>query len=197
MKSLFDGLWSLIHKESDETRERSEILGKVPVFDRLTRHELSLVSHILHQREYKAGELVFREGEAGNGMYIIRSGHVQITGVDDNGECVVYAELGDNQFFGELALTDKAPRSATVTVIEPAVLYGFFKPDLVELMDKNPVLGSKILWNLARVVGDRLRATNERMMEFQLKLSEKKSEEETIQNQGAVMDDSISDAEDS
>lgn len=178
MKSLFDGLWSLIHKESDETRERSELLGKIPVFDRLTRHELSLVSHILHQREYQTGELVFREGEAGNGMYIIRSGHVQITGLDGNNEPVVYAELGENQFFGELALTDKAPRSATVTVIEQAVMYGFFKPDLVELMDKNPVLGSKILWNLARVVGDRLRATNEKMMEFQLKLNEKSMQED-------------------
>jgi len=132
--------------------------------------ELKFVVPILHQREYKADELVFCEGEAGNGMYIVQSGQVDIVGHTTTGEDVLYASLFDRQFFGELSLVDGQPRSATATCPVPSTLYGFFKPDLLELIDKHPAIGTKILFNLTNVLGGRLRDTNTKLMELQAQM---------------------------
>jgi CRP/FNR family transcriptional regulator, cyclic AMP receptor protein len=166
MKQLFDGIWSAFFKDETSLAQVAELLASVPIFEDLTKRELNLVSHILHERQYKAGELIFKEGEAGNGMYIIKKGVVSIFGTKE-GHDVLYAELSDSQFFGELALVDGAPRSANARCSCESVLYGFFKPDLLELIEAKPDIGSKILWNLTSVLANRLRSTNEKVLEFQ------------------------------
>lgn len=68
-------------------------------------------------RDYKAGELIFRQGETGDCAYLIESGRVQIS-VNKSGEDFAVNILGEGQIFGEMAIIDRAPRSATVTALE-------------------------------------------------------------------------------
>lgn len=167
MQKVFHALWSSVLLGDSKRRSVADLLRQIPVFKDLSPFELRFIITILHQRTYRSGELVFAEGEAGNGMYIIHSGSVRITGKSEEGEERLFTELQERQFFGELSLLDTQPRSANVVVMKPAVLYGFFKPDLVDLIRRQPALGTKILMNLATVLGDRLRDTNTRMMQVQ------------------------------
>lgn len=170
MQKFYHALWSTIFLGDAKRRSLHEILRQIPVFQDLTIFELKFVVPILHQREYQKGELIFREGEAGNGMYILQSGQVDILGHNVSGEDVLYASLFDRQFFGELSLVDGQPRSATAIAAVPSTLYGFFKPDLLELIHKQPAVGSKILFNLTNVLGGRLRDSNTKLLELQSQL---------------------------
>jgi CRP-like cAMP-binding protein len=68
-------------------------------------------------REYKTGEIIFRQGASGDCAYLIESGRVQIS-VNKSGEDFSVNILGEGQIFGEMAIIDRAPRSATVTALE-------------------------------------------------------------------------------
>ncbi|MCK4448175.1 MAG: cyclic nucleotide-binding domain-containing protein, partial [Candidatus Marinimicrobia bacterium] len=70
-------------------------------------------------------------------------------------------------FFGELSLLDEEVRSASAIAKDHSTLLGFLRPDLFSLLERNPELGNKILLNLARVIGARLRKTNELLAESQ------------------------------
>ena len=93
-------------------------------------------------------------------MYVLIDGSVKII---DNDSETVFASLEGGDFFGELALLDEEPRSASAVATTPSRLIGFFRTDLLTLMKKNPELGNQILLNLSRVLGERLRKTNEEL----------------------------------
>lgn len=170
MQKRFHAFWSTIFNRDTDQSTLAQILQQIPIFANLSAFELRFILPILHQRHYEAGELVFKEGEAGNGMYIIHTGMVQIFGTDVQGQKVSYAELTAPQFFGELSLVDGQPRSATAEAQEKSILYGFFKPDLLELIKIQPDLGSKILFNLTAILGERLRDTNAKVLSLQNQL---------------------------
>jgi CRP/FNR family cyclic AMP-dependent transcriptional regulator len=160
-------IWSNVFKlRSGGTGQTqiTEILKKIPVFEDLTKRELGSIERILHKREYRQDELIFREGEPGVGMYIIESGKVRI--VTETGKRTL-AELEEGEFFGELALLDESPRSATAVAIQPCSILGFFQPDLFGLIERNPQLGVKIVLRLARSIGERLRRANEQLQKHE------------------------------
>ncbi|MEE1574331.1 MAG: cyclic nucleotide-binding domain-containing protein, partial [Candidatus Neomarinimicrobiota bacterium] len=84
----------------------------------------------------------------------------------------ILAELREGDFFGELALFDDEPRSANAIATKDSELLGLFQQDLFTLQERNPVLGLKILLNLGRVLGDRLRGTNNLLIQTQAEKSE-------------------------
>ncbi|GIS54403.1 hypothetical protein Ct9H90mP29_14450 [bacterium] len=93
-------------------------------------------------------------------MYVILDGAVEIKDPESG---TIFASLETGDFFGELALLDEEPRSASAHAIQPSRLIGFFRTDLLTLMKIYPELGNKIMLNLARVLGERLRKTNEEL----------------------------------
>jgi CRP-like cAMP-binding protein len=105
-------------------------------------------------------------------MYIIMTGSVKITIGTRSGNENILAELGEGDFFGELALFDDEPRSANAIATEDSALLGFFTQDLMTLQGRNPVLGQKILFNLGGVLGERLRGTNRLLIKAQTVKSE-------------------------
>ena len=160
-------LWSNIFKSragADGEQHIADILKRIPVFEDLSRRELAAVERILHKREYQEGEFIFHQGEPGVGMYIIHHGKVEI--VHEPGKKVL-AELGDGEFFGELALLDESPRSASAMAMVPSKILGFFQPDLFGLIERDPKLGVKIVLRLASSIGERLRRANEQLEKFQ------------------------------
>tara|TARA_Y100000590_G_scaffold469256_1_gene655831 strand:- start:1432 stop:1917 length:486 start_codon:yes stop_codon:yes gene_type:complete len=138
-----------------------KVLKNVPIFEDLSEKELSEVARLTHERTYKIDEHIFKKLAPAEGMYVIIHGAVKII---DNDSETVFASLIDGDFFGELALLDEEPRSASAIATAPAKLIGFFRTDLLTLMKRDPDLGNKILLNLSRVLGERLRKTNEELL---------------------------------
>ena len=153
MKSLYENFFK--NKESSDPV--LQVMGQVPIFENLTPKELKDLARLTHERSYKANEPVFKKLAPGEGMYVILKGTVEIKDPDSN---TTFATLGSGDFFGELALLDEEPRSAMAVATEASELVGFFRTDLLTLMKRGPELGNKILLNLSRVLGERLRRTN-------------------------------------
>ena len=136
-------------------------LKKIPIFENLLKKELQNIAHLTHEREYKSNEYVFKKHAPAEGMYIILHGEIEIK---DPKSGNVFADLHSGDFFGELALLDEEPRSASAICTVHSRLIGFFRTDLLTLIKRYPELGNKILLNLSRVLGERLRETNKNII---------------------------------
>lgn len=164
-----DFVWSNIFKNRGDYKDDTlELLRKVPIFSELKDRELREFLRISHIRSFGKKETIFWEGEPGVGMYIIQGGRVQITKkceIEAGG--TLLAELGDGDFFGELALLDDSPRSACAFAAEETKVIGIFRPDLMSLFNRKPNLGISVLFKLADMIGYRLKATNQELKRLQ------------------------------
>jgi CRP/FNR family cyclic AMP-dependent transcriptional regulator len=124
--------------------EKAEVLGKVPLFQSLSKRDLEQVSKIADEVESQPGEVLMRQGEIGRDFVLIVDGGVRI---ERNGK--VIAHRGPGEFLGELALLDKKPRTATVVTETPSILlvirWGRFWP----LLETVPGVQRKLLVGLA------------------------------------------------
>ena len=154
-------LWTPLPGLQAAPPDAAEALRQVPLFAGLSKGELKKMARLLHQRTYQPGEVIFREGDPGAGMYVVQRGHVRIVIRLPDGSEKALATLEDKQFFGEMALLEDAPRSASAVAVDRTELLGFFQPDLESLIERDSRLGSRVLWNLAKLMAGRLRATNE------------------------------------
>lgn len=158
-----------------EAKSLESILRGIPIFEDLSRRELAAIERILHEREYQTDEIIFRQEEPGMGMYIIASGTVTIISEPSS---MQWSELGAGEFFGEIALLDEHPRSASAVAKTPCKIFGFFQPDLFALIDRDPRLGVKIVIRLARMIGARLRRANEQALSIVEELRKAKKSQE-------------------
>ncbi len=164
-------LWrNIFSGKSIQAGSTEAVLSSVPAFADLSARELRGVAAIVHKREYKAGEPVFYQGDPGLGMYIIREGEVSIRLAESEGEEKELAVLTDGDFFGELALLDESPRSATAICRTDCSLIGFFRTDLFELIEQKSELGIKIILRLAEILAVRLRKTDKELSKTQNQL---------------------------
>ena len=131
-------------------------LQNTVLFRSLKPLEIKLVDGLMHERRYLSNEIVFDEGEEGQALYLVMSGHVQISRTHSRGRQIV-GELGPGNFFGDMALLDNSPRSAQVRALDACELAVFFRDDFVALMETDAVIGYKISLALARHIGQRLR----------------------------------------
>ncbi len=144
------------------------------LFQDLNARQIRFVRNIVHLRRYRDSELIFRQGETGVGMYIILKGKVAITvngsasGEGPTAGGIEIAILQPGDFFGELSLVeDDSRRSADARALEQTELIGFFKPDLLEILERNPAAGVRITMRLGQVLGRRLRETTDRLSKLE------------------------------
>ena len=156
MKALYNNFF----RKKDSSNPVLQALGNIPIFENLRDSELNDVARLTHERTYKLDEHVFKKLAPAEGMYVIMNGAVEINDPDSG---TIFASLESGDFFGELALLDEEPRSASAVSTQPSTLIGFFRTDLLTLMKRSPELGNKILLNLSRVLGERLRRTNQEL----------------------------------
>ncbi len=166
-----DSFWGNIFSRKSRALEDVILtLSKSPLFAAMNKAELREFEKIIHRRTFKANEAVFWEGEPGVGMYIVKSGSVGIYNITpDHGKKEI-AVLKSGEFFGELALLDDSPRSATCISRENSEIIGLFRPDLFGLLERKPRLGNKFLFQLATVIGERLREKNKELYAYKSKL---------------------------
>ena len=156
-----------IFKKKKKEDDIFKILKQVPLFSDLTAKELTEVEKIVHRRKYKKNETIIRRGDPGLGMYIIIEGSVEIVDEDEKAHKRTLAKLSDGSFFGDMALLDEDLRSASAIASVDSDVMGFFRPDFLDLIYRKPKLGIKVLLALARVIGARLRQTNELLVKIQ------------------------------
>ncbi len=169
---MVDFIWeNIFQKDSDKNVIRKTLKDNV-LFQDLSANQLNMLQKVVNTRSYRPGENVFRQGEVGVGMYLIVSGTVNIYVEELQAETSVsttshVTQLKSGDFFGELALVEhEGRRSASAKAHDECVLIGFFKPDLMEIIERNPTAGVKILMRLGEVLGVRLKQTTSRITDL-------------------------------
>lgn len=132
------------------------LLEACPVFKNLNEQEFSRVCSVTREFTLAAGEKIFKEGDPGNGMYILKSGLVQISVVFNQSDQIVLTRLKPGDLFGEMAMLDENPRSATATTETETIVYFISRDDLLLLLEGIPRLSSFFV----RELSQRLRAFN-------------------------------------
>jgi hypothetical protein len=122
-----------------------DVVRSVGLFAELDRKEITAVAALFKKRTFPKGETVIKEGSGGAAFYIIESGEVSVT---IGGE--LRATLGPADYFGEVALLDEGPRIATITADDELVCWGLTVWELRPLVERNGVIGWKLLQTLAK-----------------------------------------------
>ena len=159
-------LWNNIFHKKLEEESIAYFLGSVPIFSDLGKRSRIHLESLMHLRTYKAGEVIFEAGDPGSGMYVIRSGAVQIFNRSINNGEIELARLGQKGFFGETTLAAPSKRTASARTLEPTVLIGLFRADINELGKRNPAIAYKIMLSLSRVISERLHFADLSMSEL-------------------------------
>ncbi len=124
-----------------------EALKRAPLFEGLSRKELTQLARVSEDMEIPAGTALCKEGEIGHEFFVIVDGKVEVT---RNGRKV--ATRGGGEFVGEIALLEQTPRTATVTAKTPLRVFVLTSRDFRGLLDENPQVERKVLRALARRV---------------------------------------------
>ena len=164
---VHSSFWANLFKPSAKKQENELMLSSFPAFTSLGRRDFSLLSNIIHNRHYIAGEYIFYQGDPGIGLYILVHGEVEITYSDEKGNCLRFASFSKGDFFGELALVDGEKRNASAIARTDVRLAVIFKPDLDEFIEKFPKIGIKIMQGISRIVTTRLRKLDEDYLQIQ------------------------------
>jgi len=136
-----------------------ELLARVPVLSTLDADDLGRIAELAVPRQFEPGQIVFREGDASDTCYIVRSGRARAVREHAGGRTLTLATFGPGEFFGELALFEDERRSATVEAIELTDVVAVLGPDMRRLMVEHPGISARLVIALGR----RLRETNERL----------------------------------
>jgi signal transduction histidine kinase len=126
------------------------------LFSQLPAAELAVLREHTQERHCLAGQDIFKEGDPGDGVYVVRSGLVQISAVVASGERRVFSRVLPGDVFGEMTLLDNQPRSACATATEATETYFVPRAAMVELLRRSPELSMK----LVQEVSSRLREFN-------------------------------------
>ncbi|MBW7996533.1 MAG: cyclic nucleotide-binding domain-containing protein [Candidatus Glassbacteria bacterium] len=161
--SRISALWGNVFNEETNERSVAAVLRRIPVFTSLSKTEMRQVEKIVYLRNYHEGEVIFVEGEPGAGMYVIDSGKIRICLGPNTDEDHEIAMLENGDFFGDLALIDDHPRSATAVAVTPTRLIGFFRSELISIISRSPRLGVKLQQNMMQILVRRLRITDQRL----------------------------------
>ncbi|MFT5196424.1 MAG: CRP/FNR family cyclic AMP-dependent transcriptional regulator [Cellvibrionaceae bacterium] len=127
-------------------------LTSVPFFTNLTPAEVDELARLLIPRRFQAGSTVFHLGDPGGLLYIILSGKIKISHSNPEGQEALLAIMGQGDFFGELALLDESPRSATAEAIAPTETLTLHRDDFMRFIDDHPAFARHVLTSLARRV---------------------------------------------
>jgi CRP-like cAMP-binding protein len=134
-------------------------LKTVPLFKEFTESELLALASRLRERTLRKGQVLFREGDAGEEMFVVRSGTVVISKAVTGRVDQVLSRETTGSFFGEMSLFDRAPRSATVQAETETVLLVLDRENLQILIEVNPRAAAAFFQALVHVFIERLRAS--------------------------------------
>ncbi len=143
--------------DSLSAQEARQSLRLIPIFREASDEDLdSLATHLI-ERRYLKDAVVVEEGMPGEYMYVIREGRVKVTKASDDGREKIMNFFDSGDFFGEMALLDSQPRSASVRTLAPSLLLALSRRDFLDLLRRSPGFSLCVIQELTR----RLRDTGE------------------------------------
>lgn len=137
--------------------QTGDLLGTVPLFQRLSDHERADLERVMERRTLACGEQIFSIGEPGDSLYIVGAGTVELFVKDDAGGKIVLTVCGPGEVFGELSLFDGGPRTASAVALEEATLLVLDRDDLLTFLGQHPAASLDLLTTM----GQRIRSTDE------------------------------------
>jgi len=140
-------------------KDRNEALRAIPLFRDMPEKDLADIAGLLIDRKFPRDAVIYEDGSMGDYMYIISEGQVKITKMSEDGREKILEILGPGNFHGEMALLDRAPRSASAKTITPCVLLALSRADFLGLLKQN----HEVTLELIRVLARRLRETDEQI----------------------------------
>lgn len=154
MKSPFN-LFGRSPSAAADAQKIRELKG-LRLFRKLSPRELRELDELLHERFYQKDEVIFDEGDAGLGLFVVVSGRVSVSSSHAalNRLAPVF---GPGDFLGELALFDEAPRTARAVAAEPTQILALFRTEFFSLLERDRGIGVKILFELSRAICQRSR----------------------------------------
>jgi CRP-like cAMP-binding protein len=135
-----------------DVRSMTDALAAVPLFGGLDEEGLANLIRGMRLRKFRRNETVFHLGDPGDALFIVMAGAIKITLPADTGDEAILATLRPGDFFGELALLDGAPRSATAVAIEPTETWVLPRDRFRELLATEPVMREAVLATMAAEV---------------------------------------------
>ncbi len=136
-------------------------LGISKLFECLTDAELAMLSETVEARQFDTGEVIFREGDIGDGIYVVAEGTVLISALLNKETRCDLSKLVTGDFFGEMAVIDSGPRSATASVILPTTVYFIKRDTILKLLEKSPAFSLSLI----KQVTGRIREFNHKYVE--------------------------------
>lgn len=141
---------------------QQEWLGKVNLFSTLSASQLAEIEAACHRTTYRTGTILFHEKEPGSVFYIILSGSVKIYTSSELGEDKLLSICKPGDSFGELALIDGLPRSASAQALEDAEVLSLSRPKFVQLLQRNFEINLAIMSSLCHII----RVSNEHVKDL-------------------------------
>ncbi len=126
------------------------LLRNVPLFSMLSEVQLQLLTQVLSRKAYPKNSTIIAAGDPTDAMYIVVSGRLKVVMSDKEGQEVILAILDQGEFFGEMGLIAQAPRSATVTTIEPCELLTITRADFTKCLQGNFDLTMNVIRGLVK-----------------------------------------------
>src|SRR5947209_1780141 len=134
-----------------------EMLSEVKLFELMDDTEREALCALMETQHFEKGATIFAAGDAGDSVYIVRSGNVQVFIENYEGQKIILRENTKGDVFGDISLLDGGPRTATAVAVEESETLSVDRDQLLALITKFPHAGLDLL----TVMGRRLRATNE------------------------------------
>lgn len=132
-------------------------LESAELFRSLKPVELGALRQVVVERTFTAGHDIFREGDNGDGVYVVKDGLVEISGLIHQDTRHVFSQIGPGDLFGEMAVIEHRPRSATATATQPTTVFFLPRGELLHLIERSPGLALSLL----QVISHRLREFNQ------------------------------------
>jgi CRP/FNR family cyclic AMP-dependent transcriptional regulator len=154
---------------------RADLLAQIPLFQGLADEDREALATRLAEKTFRAGDIVFSQGDVGSSMYVVQSGATQIylPSVEKDTPPVVLKDVRTGEYFGELALFDDKPRSASVRAMVDTVLLELTRDELAEHLGRS----SRAAMTILSEMGQRLRETNAMLSQRAAKDATKEFEE--------------------
>ena len=123
------------------------------LFRQIKAAELAAVCQAAQEQSFRAGQEIFKEGDAGDGVYVVKDGLVELSAAVGQNSRQVFSQVAPGEMFGEMAVIDDKPRSASALAKQDTVVYFISRDDLLKLIERSPSLALGLL----REISHRLR----------------------------------------
>ncbi|MBB5784151.1 Crp/Fnr family transcriptional regulator [Nonomuraea jabiensis] len=130
----------------------ASVLAEIPLFRVLGESGIENTARAGIARRYRAGQIIIHQGDPGESLYVVLDGLVKVVFTTEHGDEIVLNMLGRGDTFGELALLDNSPRSASIVTVRPAWVFALPRARLLELMREHPGLADEFLRMLGHMV---------------------------------------------